>query len=385
VRPVRTRLQRTPCACALAVVLAACHRGEAPRPATEGVGGAPAAAASTTSPLGQAVTSGDEGLPPGLALRRAQGLAAMDAGRHDLAREAFAEVLEGAPGNLAAQALFDAATAAMLAAQSRAREAFASRQATRLPEPPWDYALRQPAPVEAGPPLELVLVSESRSASSEEWLARNGLALPEYEVPNPMRGDPGKLPPTIPPSFGGSLLVQAIHQGGVDLLFYGPDYAGGRFVAVHCEDTGEITALLDFEAYAGPPAERGRGEQRAQWAQLVGSTLFVSHGRAGGVGGASDHDGYITALDVTTGELLWRSAPRVAGAADFIVHAGHVFTGHGGGDAPARVVVLDARTGKAVGEARLRGGPEYLFLQSGKLLVRGDDADYVFELRHGGS
>jgi len=369
------------------IVLAACHRGDRPQAPAAATGDHPGGpgggvgGSATTSSLGQVVTTGGEGLPPALAQRRAQGIAAMDGGRHDLARQAFAEVLDEVPGNLATQALYDSATAAMLAVQSQTGEWFAGRAAMPLRAPPWSYTLRRPAPIEVGPPPTLVPVSETRNAIADdaEWLARNGLALPEYEVPNPMRGDPGTLPPTIPPTFGKYLLVQAIHQDGFNILFYGPDYAGGRFVAVQREDTAEIVALFDFEAYAHAPGERQFVEQRATWAALAGPVLLVSHAQGSYAPGAKGDHAYITALDVDSGELLWRSAPEVAGAADFLVHRGHVLTGYGD-----HLFVLDAATGKTLSKTRVKSGPDYLFLQAGKLLVRCYDTDYVFELRHGG-
>lgn len=391
-RPVR-RPARLWSASALVIVLAACRRGDssqapagvtAVHPAGPG-GGAPGGAA--TGPSGQVVTTGGEALPPALALRRAQGVAAMDGGRHDLARQAFAEVLDEAPGNLATQALYDAATEALLAAQSRAGEQFAGRAATVLPAPPWAYTLKRPAPIEPGPPPTLTLVSERANGIGDdgEWLARNGLALPEYEVPNPMRGEPGTLPPSIPPTFGKYLLVQAIREDGFNILFYGADYSGGRFVAVQREDTAEIVALFDFEAYAHPPGtpvgERAFTAQRATWAALVGSVLLVGHAHHADARGGN---AFITALDLGSGELLWRSAPLVANAADFVVHRGHVLSGYGAGAEPGHLYVLDAVTGKTVSKTRVKSGPDYLFLRTGQLLVRCYDTDYVFELRHGG-
>ncbi|WP_143140779.1 hypothetical protein [Nannocystis exedens] len=381
-------------ASALVIVLAACRRGDSSQsPAGPSTAAPPASpggseAGAGTGPSGQVVTTGGEALSPALALRRAQGVAAMDGGRHDLARQAFAEVLDEAPGNLATQALYDAATGAMLAAQSQAGERFAGRKATVLPAPPWTYTLKQPAPIEPGPPPTLSLVSETANGVGDdgEWLARNGLALPEYEVPNPMRGEPGTLPPTIPPTFGKYLLVQAIRQDGFTILFYGSDYSGGRFVAVQREDSAEIVALLDFEAYAHPPGtaagERAFAAQRATWAALAGTVLLVGHAHHADAKGGN---AFITALDLGSGALLWRSAPLVANAADFVVHRGHVITGYGAGAEPGYLYVLDAVTGKTVSKTRVKSGPDYLFLQTGRLLVRCYDTDYVFELRHGGA
>ena len=56
-----------------------------------------------------------------------------------------------------------------------------------------------------------------------------------------------------------------------------------------------------------------------------------------------------------------------------------LLTGHGD-----HLFVLDAVTGKTVSKTRVKSGPDYLFLQAGKLLVRCYDTDYVFELRRGG-
>lgn len=378
---------------ALVIVLAACRRGDAPvapiGPVRAEAGGE--VAVKSTGPSGQVVTTAaDEGLPEALALRRAQGMAAMDSGRFDRARQAFAEVLDVAPDNLATQVLHDAATQAMLAAQGEASQRFANLEAKRLPAPPWGYTLRRPAPIDSAPEPKLALVSETRNAITDdvEWLERNGLALPEYEVPNPMRGEPGALPQSIPPSFGKFLLVQAIHQDDYNILVYGPDYVSGRFVAVQRAGSGEIVGLFDFAAYMRAPGalagERQFVEQSATWAALVGGVLYVSHGHRTYARSSKGDNAYITALDVSSGELLWRSAPLVANAANFIVHRGHIFTGYGFTDEPDHLYVLDAATGKAVGKTRLKSGPDYLFLKAGQLLVRCYDTDYVFELRQGG-
>lgn len=346
----------------------------------------------TSGPLGQvAVQGASDSLTAALAERRVQGLAAMDAGRFDLARQAFAEVLDASPGNLAAQALYDAATQAMLAAQNKAGADFANRKATVVPAPPWAYALRKPAPSEArGPAPRLVLVSESRNAITDDadWLQRHGLALPEYEVPNPMRGEPGALPPTIPPTFGKQLLVQAIRQPDLNILFYGPDYAGGRFVALQRVDDAAIAGFFDFEAWeyapGALPGEVMFVDQRAIWAAVEGGVLYISHGHNTYAKSSKGQNAYISALDASSGELLWRSAPLVANAANFVLHGGHILTGYGFTDEPDSLFVLDRATGKTVSKTKIKSGPTYLFVKDGKLFVRCYDTDYVFELRQGG-
>lgn len=396
---VPLRLRRFFGPSALVLALAAC------RPA--GPAAAPVQQVTTPPPVEPGPTSAREvpepevrpqapvqgpgaGLTAALAERRAQGLAALDAGRFDVARQAFAEVLDASPGNLATQALYDAATQAMLAAQSQAGAEFANRSATILPAPPWTYTLRRKVPAAGAKGLRLVQVAERRNAVTDvdEWLVRNDIVLPEYEVPNPMRGEPGALPPTIPPTFGKFLLVQAIKQDGLNILFYGPDYSGGRFVAVQRADSAEIVAFFDFDAWAfapeALPGERQFVEQRANWAAVEGEVLYVAHGHRTYAKSSKGANAYISALDLRTGELLWRSAPLVANAANFVIRGGHVITGYGFTAEPDFLYVLDRATGKTLEKVKVKSGPEYLFVRDGKLYVRCYDVDYEFALREGG-
>src|SRR5690606_7022511 len=126
--------------------------------------------------------------------------------------------------------------------------------------------------------------------------------------------------------------------------------------------------------------EEGFVDQSVTWAALVGEVLYVSHGHRTYARSSKGDNAYITALDVSTGELLWRSAPRVANAADFIVHHGHIISGYGFTAEPDYLYVLDAATGKTVSATRVKSGPDYLFLKTDELWVRCYDADYVFAL-----
>lgn len=348
----------------------------------------PILAPPATSPSGQVAVHGRGApLPPALADARARGLEAMDAGRFDLARQAFAEVLDGSPGNLATQALHDAATAAMLAAQQDSAAAFANLSPIVVAAPPWDHTVRRPVPVPALPAPKLVLAGQARNAiiDHEDWFTRNQLTLPEYEVPNPMRNQPGTLPPSIPPTFGKFLLVQAIRQDPYDILFYGADYSGGRFVAVQRAGSGELVTFLDFAAWEFAPevapGERMFVDQRAIWAAIDGGVLYLAFGHSTYARSSRGRNAYLSALDLATGELLWRSAPLVANASTFVLLPGHIVTGYGFTDEPDHLFVLDRATGKTLSKVKLKSGPSYILPRDGRLHVRCYDQDYVFTLQ----
>ena len=318
--------------------------------------------------------------------RRLRGLLALDAGRFDLARAEFAAILEVAPGNLGVKALHDVATAAMLAAQDSAARSFANQSPTLVPPPPWRYTLIKPLAVETGAPPKLVQVARKPNTITDEaeWLRRHNLRIPEYEVPNPMRGQPGNLPPNLPPTFGNELLIQAIAHPGHTILVYGPNYADGRHLAV-LDERGQLLAFLDFAAYRLAPDNLPQDlqfvEQSVQWAELKDGILYVAHGHRTYARSSKGMNAYITALDLATAELRWRSEPLVAGAANFVLDGGFILTGYGFTAEPDHVVVLERRTGKTLSKTRVDSAPEYLFIKDRRLLLRTYDTDYEFDLR----
>jgi hypothetical protein len=390
-------VRRTPLLLALLVL--ACRRDTPPPVAPLATAPAPAVACPQPSPSlherpPQLVGDGRDPATDGAAAplrdaeqqRRLRGLVALDAGRFDLARAEFAAILEVAPGNLGVKALHDVATAAMLSAQESAARSFANLQPTRLPSPPWRHTVVKPLPVETGAAPKLVQIRKQANAITDEadWLRRHNLRIPEYEVPNPMRGQPGNLPPNIPPTFGNELLIQAIAHPDHTILVYGPDYASGRHLAV-LDHQGRLVAFLDFAAYNLAPdnlqADLQFVDQSVQWAEVKEGILYVSHGHRTYARSSKGMNAYITALDLATTELRWRSEPLVAGAANFVLDAGFILTGYGFTAEPDHLFVLERRTGKTLSKTKIDSAPEYLFVQDRRLLLRTYDTDYEFELR----
>lgn len=294
------------------------------------------------------------------AAHRARGLVALDAGQYHLARTEFTASLAAAPDNLAARVLLDAATRALLAAQQDALDAFAAARPTVLAAPPAVATLVREAPASSrdrAPKLLQHDVDTGPRPDDETWLRAHHYSFPELEVPNPMRGEPGNLPPGISPMYRTHVLVQAIARPPHTLLFYGPDYRGGQLLAV-LGRADERLAFFDLTAHARP----------ATWAEVVDGVLLVTLG--------DDPGAYVIALELRTGALLWRSEPGVASAANFVVTGAHLLTARDGA-----LFVIDRRTGVTVATHPLTGSPQYLVLHARELAVRTDAADHEFELR----
>ncbi len=342
--------------------------------------------ATATSDPDDVVAPGNP-LPAADERRRAEGLRALDEGRITDARRIFAELLAKHRENASLQALVAAAEDAERQSRDRAVLSLSRMPAQPLAAPPWKYTLRKPAPIEqASRAPKLVQVSQKRNSitDDEAWFATHGLALPTWEIPNQFRNTEGDLPSQIPTKYGDLPIVTAISHPDHAILLYGPDYSGGTVLAVVAGD-GEIRALLDLSAYRAAPRTKAGDEsfvdQRVVWAQAVGDVLYVSSGHRTYASSSGGDNAFITALDLRTGELLWRSEPLVANSRNFLVRDGFILTGYGFTAEPDFMYVLDGTNGKTVSKLKIKSGPDYLLLKDEQLYVRCYDTDYVFDLR----
>ncbi|MGB0680111.1 MAG: hypothetical protein ACPGUV_10660, partial [Polyangiales bacterium] len=103
-------------------------------------------------------------------------------------------------------------------------------------------------------------------APDDAWFRRHALRLPAQD----WRAGSETLPPAgAPARYGRMVLVRSIEQAPFALLLYGPNYGGGRVLAVLAGD-GHSAKLFDFERYRrapeGPPGEARFTDQRLRWA-----------------------------------------------------------------------------------------------------------------------
>ena len=325
-------------------------------------------------------------LPPKDDARRQEGLRAFDAGRYTEAREIFDELLARHRENPSLQALAAAARTAEAQAREGAAVTLARMPAHPLAAPPWTRTLVREAPIAQGPAPKLVKTAESKNSITDDaqWFARHDLSLPTWEVPNRLRNIEGTIPSQVPDRYGDLPIVAALSHPDHAVLMYGPDYSGGTVLAVVGE-SGEVRGLLDFEAWRRAPktapGDEAFVDQRVVWGQAVDGVLYVSTGHNTYAKSSGGHTGYISAVDLATGELLWRSDPLVANSGNFLVRDGWIITGYGFTAEPDFIYVLDGRTGKTKSKQRLKSGPHVILAKGDRLFVRTYDTDYEFSLR----
>jgi hypothetical protein len=184
-------------------------------------------------------------------------------------------------------------------------------------------------------------------------------------------------------------LDRVIHSGGFLLATYGlpPNRFGvvlnPSVLVVHSPGC-ETPVALDFLGYSSSPGDvPGENEftfQRIRWAEMRQGVLYVENAHGTYSSCSSGQNGYITALDPVTLEVLWRSGPLTANAENFVFFGERLVCGYGFTGEEDYLYVLDCRTGGVVQRVPLPSAPEYLFLKDGVLRVKCADTDLTFRL-----
>lgn len=237
----------------------------------------------------------------------------------------------------------------------------------RLPRPPFPAPATEPA----GGGTSLAIVSSRLSVGDESaWIRRNGLDTRTVPLANAPSGAPAR--------YAGLALIRVIRQQGGFLLIYGRDFASGR-VLVALGPTGRVRYAFDFAAFS-PSTVSALTYQELVWAAEAGGTLFVESSYNGYARDSNGRNAYVTAIDLGTRKIRWRSPGLVANARRFELVGGVIVTGYGFTDEPDYVYLLSRRTGRALARVRVPTAPELIVRKGSRFSVRTYDHDLVLEL-----
>jgi outer membrane protein assembly factor BamB len=301
--------------------------------------------------------------PTSLGSDRGAAIDALLAGRYRDAAIGLEAVIRKHPRDLASLHLHYAAAAGLARAGAAARKSL--RAPVAVAPIPLQYELHSSIAVGSTAPLPaLRKLSEQRNliVDDAEWLQKHRLEVP--------RSSPtaAQTPEQVPPAIDGERLSSVFshrdHFIGVYLTKVGV-FAPGKLP--HLFDFTHITRL---------------GAVDVGYAQVVGDALLVQLGRNGDTEDAQGRNGYIVAVSLDDGQILWSSGPRVASAANFAVIGASVVSGFGFGFSaqPDHLHVLDVATGRTRQAIPLRKAASWIIPKGDKLFVRTYDTDYEFAL-----
>lgn len=120
------------------------------------------------------------------------------------------------------------------------------------------------------------------------------------------------------------------------------------------------------------------GEHYGVWAKLEDKVLYINRYYNGY---ASKDTNYIMAIDMQTGNILWRSKDQTADARNFIVKEDVIVCAYGFTAEEDYIYQLDKKTGRIVSETKLAFMADFLIEQDDKLYVHTYNRDYEFTMK----
>ncbi len=245
-----------------------------------------------------------------------------------------------------------------------------------LKEPPFQYfsAAEVVEDEKRHMTLEEVAVSANKIVDEEAWFSENGLSLESASM----------VPPKVSAEIDGHQLLRAIPADDYLSLVYADEQGEGRYLFLWSMKSRRYAYGFDFGSYMHAPGDSEVDKQvltqAIDWAIVRESVLYVSHSHKTFAGSSRGMNAYITAIDLNTRRLLWRSDPLVSNAANFIVVGNTIISGYGFSAEPDYLYLLDTSNGRQIERLALRTGPQYIISKDDQLFVRTYNTNYVFRV-----
>ncbi|MSP24297.1 MAG: hypothetical protein EXR75_03860 [Myxococcales bacterium] len=190
----------------------------------------------------------------------------------------------------------------------------------------------------------------------------------------------GRLPSgarqDIPSSYGFESLRAIIPDGDRLNLIY-----GGRYLAI--VNGNQAESIWDLESLRHPPAANPQWKdfavQDLTYALVRNGVLFVANGGGGYAREVFGKKGFLTAIELATGRVLWRSAPLVNNV-PFVFLKDHIVTAYGFTDEADHVFVLRRDTGAVVQKLPIESGPSAIDLVGDVVVVQTYNGQVAFDV-----
>lgn len=165
-------------------------------------------------------------------------------------------------------------------------------------------------------------------------------------------------------------------------------YANGLDLAVVQYGEDHDQRYLWAEHEDGPPTIMDLAPLKEQWMSLTyadrrSDVIYLSHSSRSSAAAMNGHNGYITAIDAWTGEVLWRTQPLVANSLSFAILDGVLISGYGFTDEDDFLYAIDIETGRVLAQLPIRKMADHIVYDGETLFVRTYDRDLEVRVRIG--
>lgn len=166
------------------------------------------------------------------------------------------------------------------------------------------------------------------------------------------------------------LILQRQNEGGISFSDDNYSYMMSEYsVEISEKETLDPLYIVSFK--------KSLGDDYGNWACLDDGILFVGQYYNGY---ASADTCYIMAVELDTGDLLWRSEDQTFNSRNFIVEEDVIICGYGFTEEPDYIYQLDKMTGEVISLTPVKTAADCLVKKDGRLYVHTYNTDYVFSL-----
>ena len=236
-------------------------------------------------------------------------------------------------------------------------EQFQSRELTyQIENPSWEYYCSDRMKEAEIVPIDLELVYEVENNITDlnVWLASNEITVPQFPYSDE----------SYFYTFTGDLFYEA-----TGLMISGENHS-------YHIDMNSFTMKPDKVYEANDPfMTNHRGY--VNFAKIKDGILYVSTGHKGYTTD-NPSTGYITAINLENGEVLWKSAPQVSNAYNFEIVGDVIICGYGFTDEKDSLYLLNRATGQVIEKIPLKSMAEYIVAKDSTLYVRTYNRNYEF-------
>lgn len=233
--------------------------------------------------------------------------------------------------------------------------------------------------------IHLVESERNSITDDDDWFYKYQLRLKEHVVPAKHSKQRSIIPLKSPRSFQGAELVRMMYDDNYTYFVYAEGLYVGRYLVVMNSSIDSVSYCFDFKNYISNnnfiKEDRSYVNQSIQWAQIEEGILYVQHNHRTYASSSYNENAYITAIDLKTNEIIWRTNPLVANAQNFLIDEEFIVCGYGFTKEKDYLITIDKKTGAVIEKYLLKTGPEYIIFKDGQYYVRCYDTNYVFEIR----
>ncbi|BCJ94569.1 hypothetical protein acsn021_21380 [Anaerocolumna cellulosilytica] len=254
--------------------------------------------------------------------------------------------------------------------------------------PPFAYYIAEDIKNTSTIPLKLTeLLSKKNQITDEaEWFTTNNLVQNTYSVSDLYKDGGDSLPDDIPATWNDLTLTMAFYDDSYIYCTYGTDGSYGYILKVYEKDSYKEAYCIDFSNYTYSPEYKESDynyiQQKVNGAAIKDNILYVSHSHLTYADSSNGMNAYITAIDLSDMNVLWRSEALVSNANNIVLLDDVIISGYGFTDESDYLYQIDRITGKVIAKTPLASAASYIIVKEDKLYIRTYHTDYVYQVTH---